>query len=114
VAAAGHVEVPPPPSSTRGMVWGPPPVFMVVKGWRGPLQEPTPEADPVALGSGGAVPLLRGRARRNPCPQGETRRSFPLGFRHGWAHSHGVRQGGGPTLGGRSGWSSALKGWLGS
>jgi hypothetical protein len=37
MATAGHVDVPSPPSSIRGMVWGPPPVFVVVWGQRGPL-----------------------------------------------------------------------------
>jgi hypothetical protein len=77
VVGTGHVEEHPSPSSVRGL--GPTTYVHGSWGRQGPLQEPTPEADPMALGSGGAVSLLRGQARQTPCPQGWTRRSFPLG-----------------------------------
>jgi hypothetical protein len=90
VVAADQVKVPPPPYSVRGMVWGPPPVFVAVRGRQEPPQEPAPEADPVApwvwwgsfapKGSGEMEPMPprldeaelspRGRAQLGPCPWG--------------------------------------------
>jgi hypothetical protein len=77
VAAAGHVEVPPPPSSTRGMVWGPPPMFMAVKGWRGPCSSPCPRATLWPLGWAERAPRVRrgkafpwGSGMAGPVPMG--------------------------------------------
>jgi hypothetical protein len=67
VAAASHIEMCPPLPSVRGMVLGPHPAFIEVRGGVGPHGSPSPpEADSATPRLGEVESSLGGRAGRIP------------------------------------------------